>query len=458
MSFTRSDPTLERPVEDVEQLVQYFRDGEKSVDALRVGTEHEKLGLYASDLAPVPYEGPRGIGALLRELERRHGFSTMVEGENVLGLASGGTTITLEPGGQLELSGAPLRTIHETCREFHDHITLLNEASASFGILWAGLGVHPLAPFREIPQMPRERHALMRSYLAKTGTMGHVMMHASCGVQANFDFTSEADAALKLRVGLALSPVISALYANSCISSGRPNGFETIRAEVWRNTDPDRCGLLPFVFEERFAQLGAYRAYTEWALDVPMFFIVRGDRHLPVGGRTFRQMLASAGAEERPTLADWQVHLTTLFPEVRMKRIIEVRGADAGPAGLVCALPAVWKGLYYDPITLQAAAKRIGHWTHADVDAVHRDIAREGLSARTPDGPVAEIAREVLELSSQGLARLGAASGALADERPFLDPLREIAERGTSPARAVLEHWSGELEQRVDRLVALARY
>jgi glutamate--cysteine ligase len=457
MSFTREEPALAELVEDLDQLVDYFRAAEKPPEEHRVGTEHEKLGVYEADLSPVPYEGPNGIGALLAKLADRHDFSPMIEGEHLLGLARGETTITLEPGGQFELSGAPLYTMHETCREFHEHMAIVNAVSKELGIAWLGLGMHPLAPIDRIPRMPRERHALMRSFLGERGSLAPAMMHATAGVQANFDFRSEADAAAKLRVGLAASPVVTALYANSAISLGRPNGFESFRAQIWRATDPDRCGLLPFVFAEDFEELGVYRAYTEWALDVPMFFVVRGQHHRPVAGQTFRQLWQSGREELRPTLGDWHVHLTTLFPEVRLKRVIEVRGADAVAPGMVCALPALWKGLFYDPATLQAAQKRLMHWGHADVDALHADVARFGLQARTPDGPVLEIARELVELSGQGLARIQAQSG-LPDERPLLDALHEVLQLGHSPAREVLNRWNGPLAQSVERLLQYARY
>jgi glutamate--cysteine ligase len=456
MSFTRVDPALEQPVEDIAQLVDYFRAGDKTLDQQRVGTEHEKIGLHVPELAPVAYEGPRGIGALLARLAELHDFAPLVEDGHLLGLASGETTITLEPGGQLELSGAPLRSLHDTCREFHEHMELLREVSAELGIAWLALGIHPLARGDRLPRMPRERHALMRSYLQARDSLGLDMMHATAGVQANFDYTSEGDAAAKLRVGLAASPVITALYANSSVSAGRPNGFESWRAQVWRHTDPDRWGFLPFAFEEDFAERGAYRAYAEWALDVPMFFVVRSQHHLPVAGRSFRELLAAGGAQ-RPTLADWQIHLTTLFPEVRLKRVIEVRGADAVPAGLVCALPALWKGLFYDPAALHAAQKRLMHWRHSDVQALHAEVARVGLGARTPDGPVREVARELVDLAAQGLSRI-ALQDRSSDERGFLEPLEELLDRGQSPARAILERWGDSFEGRIDRLVDYARY
>ena len=457
MTLLKDDPELECPVENIEQLVDFFRGGEKPASEFRVGTEHEKVSLFEKTLEPVPYEGEHGIGALLAALLREHDFAPLTDGETLVGLERDGATITLEPGGQLELSGAPLVTLHETCREFRSHVSLLKQASEPFGILWLGLGIQPLAKVDEIPRMPRVRHDIMRDYMAGAGELGLWMMHATGTVQANLDFSSEADLARKLRTALAASPVVTALYANSGVSAGEPNGFESYRAWVWRYTDSRRCGFLPFAFEPGFGEDTAYRCYAEWALDVPVMFVLRGGAHLPVGHRSFRQLLGETG-ELRPTLSDWNVHLTTLFPEVRLKRIIEMRGADAVPPDLVCALPAFWKGLIYDGDVLAAASERLAHWTHAQVDALHAEVARRGLQALTPDGEVLGIARELVDLAAAGLRRIDARNSMGESEVIFLDPLYEILERGTSPGRSLLERWEGAFQQRMDLLVEYAKY
>ncbi|HTO68682.1 MAG TPA: glutamate--cysteine ligase [Myxococcota bacterium] len=458
MSLTREDPRLARPAEDVTQLVEYFREGETPRADWRVGTEHEKLGLYAKTFLPVPYDGERGIRALLASIERERGWKPLTDAGLLVGLELNGRTITLEPGGQLELSGAPLATLHETAREFADHIALVNALSEPLGVVWLGLGLHPFAGVAELPRMPRERHEIMRRYLGARDRLGLHMMHATAGVQANFDFSTEADAARKLRLALAASPVSTALFANSPLSEGKPNGFMSRRAEIWRHTDTDRWSLLPFAFEPDFGEGTAYRAYTEWALDVPMFLIVRDGHSLPARGVSFRDFMARGFDGHRATLADWVVHLTTVFPEVRMKRVIETRGVDAVPGAQVCALPAFWKGLLYDDQALAAGLERVRGWTFADVDALHEAAARQGLRAQGPDGPVADVARELVELSRRGLARMGARNELGEDESVYLEPLQQVAERGTSPAEELVTAWNGSWRQSPAKLVEHEKY
>jgi len=456
MTLTVRDPELDRPIEDLSQLVDYFRAGEKTSADFRVGMEHEKFPIYSETLAPVPYLGDRGIAALFDVLRREHGFGATLEGESVVGLERDGAAITLEPGGQLELSGAPLRTVHETCREFHDHLSLVKQLGEPLGIVWVGLGMHPTAEVSEIPRMPRERHRMMRAFFTRHGgPLALHMMHATCGVQASYDFSDERDAGRKLRVANAASPVLTALFANSAFSVGKPNGFESRRAQVWRQTDPPRCGFIPSVFEPDFLERGSYRAYTEWALDVPAMFLSQGQQYRMVGARSFRQLFESG---EKLSLADWNLHLTTVFPEVRLKRVIEIRGADAVAPGLVCAMPAFWKGVFYDPQTLTAFESRLAHWRHADVDAVHAEVAKVGLSARTPDGPAHQVALELLQLSAAGLERLGNLSSSGQSEAWLLNPLFELASSGKSSARRLLDLWDGELKKSIDRLVAYSSY
>ena len=458
MTLTREDPRLARPAEDVAQLVEYFREGERPRADWRVGTEHEKIGLYAKTFAPVPYEGERGIHALLAAIEREHGWKPLTDAGLLVGLERDGRTITLEPGGQLELSGAPLASLHETNREFRDHIALVNAVSERFGIVWLGLGMHPLARVEDLPRMPRERHQIMREYLARRDTLGLHMMHATAGVQANFDFASEADAARKLRLALAASPISTAIFANSPLSEGKPNGFQSRRAEIWRHTDTDRWSLLPFAFEPDFGEGTAYRRYTEWALDVPMFLIVRDGHSFAAGGQSFRRFMKHGYQGHRATLADWVVHLTTVFPEVRLKRVVETRGVDAVPGAQVCALPAFWKGLLYDDDALAAGLERVRAWSFAQVDALHAAVARDGLSAQAPDAPVLAVARDLIAISRRGLERIGERNSLGEDESLYLDPLDRIAERGTSPAAQLLENWNGRWRQDVSRLIESVKY
>lgn len=454
MSRDPSEPAGSKPVESVEELVAHLRSGEKPRERWRVGTEHEKIGLYEDTHLPVPYEGERGIGALLRRVAAEDDWKPLVEGEHVVGLEKDGASITLEPGGQLELSGAPLRTIHQTCDEFHTHLSLMKRICAPMRIVFLGLGIHPLHGVERIPVMPKARYRIMRQYLPTRGSLALEMMFATATVQANFDYSDEADMAAKMRVGLGVSPIVSAIFANSSVSEGKANGFVTRRLHIWTHTDPDRCGMLPFVFEDGFG----YREYVEWALDVPMFFLVRGGAYQPAHETTFRGFLERGFRGERATLADFDRHLTTLFPDVRLKRIIEVRGADAVPPGLTCSLPALWKGLLYEPEALAQAAALVAGYDAETREAARADVARRGLAARYGREPVLELARELARISRAGLARLGHAGRRDADETGYLDPVFAQLEQGASPGSLLVERWEGSWGRSVDRLIEYARY
>ncbi len=449
----RASRELERPVESVADLIDYFRAGEKPSTSWRAGIEHEKIGLRSGSWAPVPYDGADGIEALLQRIAEEPGWEPVLEGGRVMGLdcAGAGGSISLEPGAQVELNGAPVHTIHETCAEFHDHLALLRRVAEPLGIVFLGLGLQPLWPTKDLPRVPRDRYRIMRSYLPTRGELALDMMHSSASVQVNFDFSDEADLVAKMRMGLAVTPLIAAMFANSSIFEGRPSGFASRRMHVWQHTDPDRAGLLPIAFEPDFG----YARYTQWALDVPMFFIVREGGYLPMEGRSFRHFLSEGHAGERATLADWDRHLTTLFPEVRVKRIMEVRCADAVPPDLLCTIPALWKGLLYDADARAAAWELAGGWSAEQRDALLGDVARRGLAARSPDGPVQERARELVAIARSGLGRL-AREGR--DERSFLGPLEDRLERGKSPGEEVLELWQGEWGGSPDRLIEYARY
>ena len=455
-------------VESVDDLVAWFATGEKPRERWRIGTEHEKIGVHTDTLERVPYEGPRGIGELLERVARtaEAGDATpdiaahwerITENGNLIALEGGGASITLEPGGQLELSGAPLRTLRETCREFNAHVDLLKSVGDELGIAWMAIGADPFHAIDDIPRMPKERYSIMRSYLPKRGGLAMHMMHATATVQANYDYASEADMAAKLRTALGCSPLVSALFANSPLTAGKENGWASFRVAIWRDTDPDRCGLLPFVFEPGFG----YRDYAEWALDVPMFFVVRGDRYHALEGTTFRQFLERGievgGRRERPTLADWDLHLTTLFPEVRLKRFDDVRGADAAPGRYICALPAVWKGILYDDRALAEAWALVEGWSLAERDAALTAVARDGLRARIAGVAVHELASELVRISSDGLARIAERGEPDADERSFLAPLLETLASGQSPAHALLDVWR-EVGHSRARLLERVRY
>lgn len=444
----------DRAVEGVDALVDFLRSGEKPPALWKVGTEHEKIGLYEGSYEPVPYEGERGIGRFLERVADEDGWKPVHEGDKVIALSKEGASITLEPGGQMELSGAPLRTIHETCDEFHTHLELCKRICEPLGIVWLGLGINPIHAVAEVPVMPKARYRIMREYLPTRGAMALDMMFTTATVQANFDYADEADMVAKVRVASALSPIVSAIFANSSLSSGLPNGFASKRLEIWRFTDPDRCGLLPMVFESDFG----YRRYVEWALDVPMFFVVREGRYRPAGGMTFRQFFEQGFEGERATLRDFDLHLTTLFPDVRLKRFIEVRGADAVPPALTCSLPALWKGLLYDAEARRTAWDLLEGFAFAEREEARTDVAQRGLGARYGGDPVIELAREVAKIAQGGLARIAHPGRRDADETSFLDPIFEQIELGQSPGERVAERWESEWERSPQRLIDYARY
>lgn len=454
MSVDKQDTDLEVPVGSVEDLVQYLRAGEKPPEAWRIGTEHEKIGLRAGDLAPAEFDGPQGIEALLEAIAREDGWERVQEEGRTVGLRKDGASISLEPGGQLELSGEPLRTIFETCAEFTRHLELVRAVSEPLDLLWLSLGVNPLHPVERIPRVPKARYRIMREYLPTRGDLGLHMMHVTATVQANLDYASEGDAAEKMRVATGVSPIVSAVFANASVAAGKDTGWVSFRQQVWRDTDPDRCGILPFVFEPDFG----YRRYAEWALDVPMFFVVREGRYRPARGATFRRFLEEGFEGERPTLLDWDRHLTTLFPEVRMKQFIEVRGADAVPPGLICALPALWKGILYDAEARAAAWALVRDLDLAARDEAVVDVARRGLAARVGGRPVKALAEELLRISAEGLRRIGHGQGVEADERSFLEPVASRLEAGRSPGEEVLALWEQAGPGAPDRLIEYARY
>ncbi len=446
--------TAETPVASKEELVDYIREGEKPAARFRIGMEHEKIGLRAEDLGPVPYEGERGIGALLESIAREDQWTPVLEAGKVIALEKGGASITLEPGGQLELSGAPVRTIFETCAEFTRHLDLVRRISEPMGLIWLSLGCNPLHEVATIPSMPKARYVIMRGYLPSRGDLSLSMMHLSATVQANLDYSDEADMVAKMRAAMGLTPIVSAMFANSSFSGGKPNGFVSRRLHFWRQTDPDRCGLLPFVFEPGFG----YERYVDWALDVPMFFLVREGKYLPATQTTFRRFLEKGHEGHRATLADFDRHLTTLFPEVRLKRVLEVRGADAVPSHLTCALPALWKGILYDGEALSAGWELVADWSFKERETALEEVARKGLAAEVPGGPVLPLARELVSIAFGGLRRIADPGESREDERGFLKPLFEQLETGRSPGQVILDRWESDWAGSFSRLIDYARY
>jgi len=443
-------PDMTATVTDRRELVEYLAGGCKDPAAWHIGTEHEKFVFRWSDHEPVGYDEPGGIRDLLEGM-RVHGWQPVRENGRTIALKRNGASITLEPAGQVELSGEQLDDIHASCREVNSHLAEVRGVAEKLGVGLLGTGFQPTARREDMPWMPKQRYAIMRRYMPKVGNLGLDMMTRTCGVQVSLDFADEADMVKKLRVSLALQPIATALFANSPFVDGRPSGYLSYRAHIWTDTDPDRCGLPAYVFGEDMG----FERHVEHALDVPMYFVVRDGRMIDVAGQSFRDFLAGrlpGLPGERPTLADWEDHLTTLFPEVRLKRYIEQRGTDAGPWRRLCALPALWTGLLYDDRALDQAHELIRDWAPAEIARLLNDVTRHGLQARMRERPVQAIAREVVELARSGLARRARLDHRDRDETHFLDDLGEIAESGVTPAERLLAAWEGRWRRSLDPL------
>ena len=434
----------DRPLE-LADLAAYLASGCKPETGFRIGAEHEKFGFRQGSYAPVPYDGHDGIEALLKGL-MRFGWKGVYEsgdrGETLIALNRDDANISLEPGGQFELSGAPLETIHDICAETSRHLRETRAVADELNLGFLGLGFTPTWTREQVPVMPKGRYKILRAYMPKVGGRGLDMMFRTCTVQANLDFASEADMAAKFRVSLALQPVATALFANSPFTEGRPNGWLSGRARVWTDTDAARTGALPFVFEEGFG----FEDYAAWALDVPMYFVKRDGRYIDVSGRSFRAFMAGELAElpgQRPTIKDWIDHLSTAFPEVRLKTYLEMRGADSGPQTAICALPALWAGLLYDPDSQAAAWDLCKGWSVEDRARLRVDSAKYGLKAQVAGRSLRDVAVEVVAIAKAGLKRRGRLDGAMTDETGYLRELEAIADCGVTPAERLLDLYNG---------------
>jgi len=426
------------PVRGVEDLAAWFRARERPASEWKVGVEHEKIALVAGTLEAPPYEGPRGIGAVLRGFTR-YGYEPFEEDGHIIASQHGGLTVSIEPGGQIELSGRPFKDVHVVAEELDRHLDKCRAIAGELGVEFLATGYRPWGTPATTPWMPKARYSVMRPYLEARGRHAADMMAMTGSVQASFDFGSERDMAEKLRVALATQPALTALHANSPVVNGRESGWRSFRVEVWNHVDPARCGLLPFAFEPGFEE-EAYRRYAAWALDVPMIFLRRGGRYLEPGGIAFRAFLEHGLGGERPTLADWEDHLTTLFPEVRVKGVVEVRGADACDAAMTKSLAAFWKGILYSRESRDWAWDAVKRWTVPERRALMTAAGREGLLARAPDGrTLREIATTLLDAAAAGLCRQNCCGGTGEDERIWLAPLRVRAEAGRSPADDALD-------------------
>jgi len=453
---TTSSPLIESRAD----LIEALERGCKPRSQWRVGTEHEKHVFHRNPLRPVSYDGASGIHALLDGVEAETGWHPFFDGDNPIGLRNLGPSggISLEPGGQFELSGAPMASLHDTALETAEHLAVSRKVGSQLGIHFLGLGVTPLWSVAEIPAMPKSRYGIMKPYMEKVGTLGTSMMFRSATIQANLDFESEADMVKKLRVSVALQPVATALFANSPFVDGKDSGFLSFRSHIWLNTDAARTGMLPFAFEEGMG----FERYVDYALDVPMYFVIRDGRYVNVAGESFRAFLEGNLPQlpgEKPTVKDWEDHLSTLFPEVRLKQFLEMRGTDMGDEASITALPALWTGLLYDDIALEAAWELVRDWTEFDRQSLRNEVPRLGLATPIPGndlrfGTVGDLAREMVGIASAGLARRASLNALGKDESIYLAPLEETLRLNKTPAERWLDlyrgEWGGDLSRIFD--------
>ena len=439
------------PIETRAELVAWFEAGSKPKSQFRIGTEHEKFVFTLEAHRPVPYAGRRSIRALLEGMQHLLGWQPIVEEGNIIGLfdVTGGGAISLEPGGQFELSGAPVESVHQTSSELMAHLAQIREIARPLGLGFLGLGMTPDWSRAEIPVMPKGRYRIMTAYMPKVGKYGLDMMYRTCSVQTNLDYSSEADMVKKLRVSLALQPIATELFANSPFTEGKPNGFLSFRSEIWRDTDPHRSGMLPWAFQPGMG----FERYVDYALDVPMYFVKRGERYIDVAGKSFRDLMQGRLPDllgERATMSDWINHLSAIFPEVRLKRYLEMRGSDGGPWRTLPALPAYWTGLLYDDLSLDAAWDLVKGWSAAQRQKLRDDVPKLGFSASIAGRQVLQLAKMTLTLAEEGLARRRRLDAVGHDERRYLQPLQEYVTRGITPAEELLEKFRGPWGGSVD--------
>ena len=441
------------PIERHEQMVEYLASGCKPKSDWRIGTEHEKFGYCKDTLTPLPYSGERSILAVLEGLRDRFGWTAIEENGNLIGLEKDGANVSLEPGGQLELSGATLSNIHETCDEVNAHLKEVKSIADELNVGFIGLGAAPTWRHDDMPMMPKGRYKLMTDYMDRVGSMGKYMMYRTACVQVNLDFSSEPDMVQKMRVALALQPVAVALFANSPFFDGKVNGHKSWRSRVWRDLDADRTGMLPFVFEDGFG----FEAWVDYALDVPMYFVYRDGKYINALGQSFRDFLKGelpALPGETPTLSDWADHLTTIFPEARVKKFIEMRGADGGQWRRLCALPAFWVGICYDQSALDAAWDLAKKWDAETREAWRVAASVSGFDAVVNGQKMLDVAKELVSISDYGLKQraMKGAQGLIPDETHFLDALKDSLETGKTPADELLDLYNGPWGQDQHRI------
>jgi glutamate--cysteine ligase len=438
----RTDTGDSPPIESRADLLAVFESGEKPREDWRIGTEHEKFVYRMSDHRAPSYEEPGGIRDLLMGLTE-FGWEPVLENGKVIALSGADGNISLEPAGQFELSGAALKNLHQTCSEAARHLDQCKTVGERLGLGFLGTGMWPDKTRADLPRMPKGRYAIMLNYMPKVGSLGLDMMLRTCTIQVNLDYSSEADMVKKFRVGLALQPVATALFANSPFTEGKPNDYKSFRSHIWEDTDPDRTGMLPFVFDDGFG----YERYCDYALDVPMYFVYRDGKYIDVAGESFRAFIEGKLPQlpgEKPTITDWTDHLSTAFPEVRLKSFLEMRGADGGRWSRICALPALWVGLLYDDQALDEAWGLVKHWTIQSREKLRHDVPKFALDAVTPDGQsMSDFAGRVLDIAADGLTRRARLNSAGDNEGGFLDPLRDVVATGMTPADRLLARYNG---------------
>ena len=441
-------------IEKKHELEAYFHDAGKPRERWRVGTEYEKVGIYRDTGQAIPYFGKRSVDFILRELIERFGWEPEEQDGNIIALTRDKAQITLEPGGQIELSGEPCESIHCTYAEFDQHIRELLEVTEPLGIIFLGLGMQPVSRLEEIEWVPKQRYRIMAPYMLRVGKLGQRMMKQTATVQANIDYSDEKDAMAKFRTGMGLAPVLIAMFANSPICDGELNGYRSFREHIWTDTDRNRSGLLKFAFAPEVS----FAHYVEYALDVPMYFIVRNKNYIDMTAVTFRQFLTSGYNGERATIEDWNDHLTTLFPETRIKRYLEIRSVDSQPPDLMPALSALVKGAFYDNDCLQAAWDLVKGWSWDERMQVYLDSHRDALAARVRRYSLFDLARELVEIAWEGLRRQNQVNDLGDDETIYLKPLKDLLSQGKCPADVLLEKWEGELHHDIKRLIAYSAY
>ncbi len=437
-------------IESKADLIEVLSKGNKPKSKWRIGTEHEKFTFYKKDYTPVPYFGENGIEALLKGIMAAEDWLPLLDEGNIIGLKclDTGAAISLEPGGQFELSGAPLENVHQTCTETATHLKMLSKVAEPMGIGFLGMGVAPTWELDEIPLMPKGRYNIMRPYMEQVGTLGTSMMMRSCTVQVNLDFSSESDMVKKLRVSLALQPIATALFANSPFVDGKPNGYLSYRSYIWQHTDNARTGMLPFTFEEGMG----FERYVDYALDVPMYFVMRNKKYINVAGESFRDFLKGELPQlkgEKPTIADWEDHISTIFPEVRLKQFLEMRGADGAPWAEICALPALWAGIFYDQSALDAAWDLVKDWSEEERNNLRNNVPKTALATEFRKGTVKDIAKQMVDISRSGLIARNQLNGEGMNETHHLAPLEYTLKTGKTLAQRMLElyhsKWNGDI-------------